>query len=513
MNKHILFAAAATLSVSTLAAGCGDPAEGADATAASQSITFTGHDPVVRIKNKDGSYCTATAIRDDLLVTSASCLKPGISSSDYVKIAAASGLNAGTVGRNSGYYIMSQELYGGGYSGVSLTKRDFAFVKFGAGTFAAYYDTTIGSASTKNSSVRVASYGSGALNYTDKVIDDYTSYSDSGTGTTFGFFMVGQGTGSTLTSSDGGAPILLNNGSSYQVVAVISSVDSAYAYASTITSSVYDYAITTLNNKLSAVCVEAYKDMNYGGESVPLCNTDNENGMNIVLAGLTFSDPYKMTKQWNYTNWNDTVSSLKLPQNTLITLYQNTTGDGSTLSFQNIFPFGQATNVSSLSDYGFNDMLSAFSAITTQAPTGYPFLIQIPLSGKCLDVPNGASANGTQLIQWDCGWNNSNQVFKIESVGSYYQIRHVATDNCLDVRGGGGDGSVLQMWDCVQNGNQLFTITTNSTTGDVRDFTIKNKTNGKCLDLTDGSTVNGTSITTWTCHDNNPNQNFALKVY
>lgn len=513
MSRDLLLVAAALLTYGTLTGGCIPPSDEAGETAASQSITIVGYDPVVRIKTKNGSYCTATAIHDDLLLTTTGCLKDGLFMSDYVTVAAASGANAGTVGKSSSYYVMSQLLYSTLLSGDTLNRRNFAFVKFGAGTFSSYYDPSTGSASNKNQTVRVVSYGSGVVAYADKIISDYIPYTDSASNTTFGHFKVGQGTGSTLDGSDGGAPILVSNGSSYQLVAVLSSVDSQYGYASTITSSVYDYAVSTLFNKLSAVCVEAYKDINYGNESYSLCNTDNENGMNKILAGLTFADPYKMTSHGNASSWNDTISSLKLPQNTLVTLYQNTTSDGLTLSFQNIYPFGQATNVSSLVDYLFNDMLSAFSVVTTQSPSSYSFLIQIPLTGKCLDVSGGQSANGTPLFQWDCGWGNTNQVFKLESVGSYYQIRHVATDNCLDVTGGGGDGTAIQMWDCVQNDNQLFTITTNSYTSDARDFTIKNKGNGRCLDLTDGSSVNGQRITTWPCHDSNPNQSFALKVY
>lgn len=514
MNRNALITTAAMVTLSgMLIIGCTGEDELATSKAADQPIVYTGFDPVVRIKSSLGTYCTATAIDSDLLITSASCVKPaGHSISDYVQVVATSGGNSSAVGRYSSYYIMSQDLYSNSYSGVTLTKRDFALIKFGAETFSYFYDTATGSSSTVGTTARVVSYGTGAAATFDRTIDQYYSWTNSPT--TNGFFqMNAAGAGNSLNSNDGGAAVLVGDSTNgYQLIAVMSSIDSQYGYASALTDSVIQ-TLWGLFNNVSSVCSEIYKDINYKSTPFSFCNTDNEGGINGILASLSTSDPFKMFKAWKYTDWNDAASSLKLPSNTILTMYQNLSGDGSTITFQNAFPFGDVTNVSSLVDYSFNDKVSAFSAITTSAPSNYSFLIQTTVTGKCLDVSGGNSANGTSLLEWDCTKNNTNQLFRIEAVGNYYQIRHPATDNCLDVTGGGGDGTPMQLWHCVTNANQLFTITPNTTSNDVRDFTIKNKGTGKCLDMTDGNSTNGTVFTTWTCNSTNPNQNFALKLF
>ncbi|KAJ6549060.1 ricin B lectin domain-containing protein [Mycena vulgaris] len=75
-----------------------------------------------------------------------------------------------------------------------------------------------------------------------------------------------------------------------------------------------------------------------------------------------------------------------------------------------------------------------------------------PLSGtistfnnKCLDVPNGSTANGVKLQIWTCAEGNTNQRFKVVS----NQIQWVGTTKCLDLPGGSSTAkNPIQLWDC-----------------------------------------------------------------
>jgi len=73
-------------------------------------------------------------------------------------------------------------------------------------------------------------------------------------------------------------------------------------------------------------------------------------------------------------------------------------------------------------------------------------------------------------------------------------------DKCLDVPNGStANGQKMQIFTCFSgNTNQLFTVT-----GDNR-IAWTNK--GECLDLTDGITSTGNAVQMWKCTDNNSNQ-------
>ncbi|GAA2349167.1 ricin-type beta-trefoil lectin domain protein [Dactylosporangium salmoneum] len=57
--------------------------------------------------------------------------------------------------------------------------------------------------------------------------------------------------------------------------------------------------------------------------------------------------------------------------------------------------------------------MTLFGKAARSAGAGRPFetiaKLRNPQSGKCLDADGWGTANGTQLIIWDCGNNQSNQ--------------------------------------------------------------------------------------------------------
>ncbi|MFJ3581982.1 PQQ-dependent sugar dehydrogenase [Streptomyces sp. NPDC090127] len=118
------------------------------------------------------------------------------------------------------------------------------------------------------------------------------------------------------------------------------------------------------------------------------------------------------------------------------------------------------------------------------------------VNGKCLDVADGASADGTQVQLWTCNASNA-QKWNRPGDGT---VR--ALGKCLDVSGGAGaDGTKIQLWTC--NGTAAQNWQPQS------DGTVRNPQSGKCLDAEGGTWNDGTRVHLWTCHTG-PNQKWTL---
>ncbi|WP_374272811.1 ricin-type beta-trefoil lectin domain protein [Actinoplanes sp. M2I2] len=105
-------------------------------------------------------------------------------------------------------------------------------------------------------------------------------------------------------------------------------------------------------------------------------------------------------------------------------------------------------------------------------------------SGRCLDVPNSNTTNGTQPVIWDCN-NAANQ--RWATSGQTLQ----ALGKCLDSPTGATAGTKVQLWDCNGGSNQQWTLQSNGT--------LRNNQTGLCLDVNNNQTANGTLTLLWTC--------------
>jgi hypothetical protein len=107
-------------------------------------------------------------------------------------------------------------------------------------------------------------------------------------------------------------------------------------------------------------------------------------------------------------------------------------------------------------------------------------------SGRCIDITDGSSSDGTRLRIWDCN-GAARQKWTFMSDGT---IR--ALGKCMDVNGGSRDDTAwIQLVTCNGTGAQQFTL--NSA------HDLVNLQAGKCVDVTDSQTVNGTYLQQWTC--------------
>ncbi|MEV0895176.1 ThuA domain-containing protein [Actinoplanes sp. NPDC049802] len=112
----------------------------------------------------------------------------------------------------------------------------------------------------------------------------------------------------------------------------------------------------------------------------------------------------------------------------------------------------------------------------------------VGLAGKCLDVSNGGSADGTKIQLWACNgsgaqnWQVSGQVW-----------RNPQSGKCLDVAGGGtANGTRAQLWTCNGTGAQNWVAQA--------DGTVRNPQSGRCLDVSQNSSADGQQIHIWDCH-------------
>ncbi|MEV0696034.1 lectin [Streptomyces sp. NPDC050388] len=118
------------------------------------------------------------------------------------------------------------------------------------------------------------------------------------------------------------------------------------------------------------------------------------------------------------------------------------------------------------------------------------------VNGKCLDVDNAGTADGTGVQVWTCN-TSAAQRWTVVDDGT---LR--ALGKCLDVSGGGSaDGSRVQLWTCNGTGAQKWAAQS--------DGTVRNPQSGKCLDASGGTWDDGTPVHLWTCHTG-PNQKWTL---
>ncbi|MCW6008235.1 RICIN domain-containing protein [Micromonospora sp. CPCC 205371] len=119
-------------------------------------------------------------------------------------------------------------------------------------------------------------------------------------------------------------------------------------------------------------------------------------------------------------------------------------------------------------------------------------------SGRCVDVPNSTTANGTQVQLWDCS-GGTNQRWT-HTAGKQLTVYG---NKCLDAYGAGTtNGTVVAIWDCHSGLNQQWNVNANGTITSVQ--------SGLCLDANGAATANGTKIILWSCNGG-ANQQWSLR--
>ncbi|MCC3763338.1 RICIN domain-containing protein [Glycomyces sp. TRM65418] len=128
------------------------------------------------------------------------------------------------------------------------------------------------------------------------------------------------------------------------------------------------------------------------------------------------------------------------------------------------------------------------------------------VSGKCVDVVSGSTANGAEIIQYDCH-GRVNQQWELRPVGSgYVQIVSQASGKCLDVNGAStANNAKAIQWTCGSGTNQQWQVR-EAGGGHVE---LVARHSGKCLDVTGSSTANSARLQQYDCYGGT-NQHWTL---
>jgi hypothetical protein len=119
-------------------------------------------------------------------------------------------------------------------------------------------------------------------------------------------------------------------------------------------------------------------------------------------------------------------------------------------------------------------------------------------SGRCADVPNATTVNGTQLQLWDC--DGSAKQRWTYTAGKQLTVYG---SKCLDASGNGtANGTAVIIWDCHGAPNQQWNVNA--------DGTITSAQSGLCVDAFNAATANGTKMILWSCNGG-ANQRWAIR--
>ncbi|MFC0039620.1 ricin-type beta-trefoil lectin domain protein [Actinomadura rayongensis] len=130
------------------------------------------------------------------------------------------------------------------------------------------------------------------------------------------------------------------------------------------------------------------------------------------------------------------------------------------------------------------DLKAAVSSLLG-GPTG---ALASDFQGKCVDVNQSNTANGTPVQLWDCN-NSPAQTWTRHTNGTV-----TAFGKCLDVTSSGtANGTKVQLYDCNNSGAQQWTY--NATTK-----ALQNPLSGRCLDIPNSVTTNGTQLQIYDCN-------------
>jgi len=137
-------------------------------------------------------------------------------------------------------------------------------------------------------------------------------------------------------------------------------------------------------------------------------------------------------------------------------------------------------------------------------------------SGKCLTVQpnaNGYVDNGLRVVQQTCN-GSPLQNWQFLHVGDVCQpncsfevpifwIQNQGTGKCMDLNNGSNvNGTPVQQWSCVQNDNMKWTLAPNPKNLKPTDnFTVNNRRARTCLDVENGSVAEFAPLQGFRCFD------------
>jgi hypothetical protein len=145
------------------------------------------------------------------------------------------------------------------------------------------------------------------------------------------------------------------------------------------------------------------------------------------------------------------------------------------------------------------------------------YTIKNVASGTVLDLDNGKSANGTKCQGWEAypkselTYDQQWLISDVQGSVGVYTLRNLRGGTYLDLSNGSStDGTKVQGWEAASSANvknQQWTITAEGSTGHYR---LQNVAGGTYLDLDSGNSANGTKVQGWSYVKDDKNQLWDL---
>jgi predicted alpha-1,2-mannosidase len=193
--------------------------------------------------------------------------------------------------------------------------------------------------------------------------------------------------------------------------------------------------------------------------------------------------------------------TINAPQNG--TYVQSATWNGG--SWNNAYLPPSAVQSGGTLNFTLGGSPSTWATAASSAPPSYPGTVAPPpgtrtgpissaIAGKCADINNSGTANGTAVQLYDCNGTDA-QRWTVNSNGTLN-----ALGKCMDVSGSGtANGTKVQLWDCNGTGAQQWTYNTTTKA-------LTNPESGRCLDDPNSTTTNGTQLQIYDCNSTNAQQ-------
>jgi hypothetical protein len=117
-------------------------------------------------------------------------------------------------------------------------------------------------------------------------------------------------------------------------------------------------------------------------------------------------------------------------------------------------------------------------------------------NGNCMDVPNSATTNALQLVQFSCN-GGANQTFTFTPVsGDVYTIGTLTSGSCVDITGRStADNAAVIQYTCNGQTNQQFHVVPVSSTT----FNLVSVNSGKCVAATGDSAASNVGLVQLPC--------------